>query len=274
MQGLEFRSLPFELRAASEDGGEFEGMATVWYVPSDGWFAEIMQPGAFADTLPIFLAEGFVGGINHDWDQPIGRPILAEETTEGLHVKGSISDTVHGRDVRTLMKDGVIKRLSIGFRCLGREYLETAEEVLAWWAGQGYVPTAEDIAKVQFGARIVTRTRLYEFSPVAVPAQGRAVISEVRGERMGSAFADHSARVLSELTEYVGRLRSLRDKRGGDLSPNHRAGFRRLRAELEAVLGAGAPGEERKAGPEPAPEAGRLYAEFLRIQAGLMPGKG
>jgi len=78
----------------------------------DSFWPDILAPGCFAQDLAEFLAEGFVSGINHDWDVPIGKPLEARETAEGLFVRASISDTAAGRDVRTLLRDGVVKRLS------------------------------------------------------------------------------------------------------------------------------------------------------------------
>ena len=56
-------------------------------------------------------------------------------------------------------------------------------DIHAYWREHNYTPTAEDLAKAQRGARLLTRIRLYEISPVAVPANPRAVIAAVRGGR-------------------------------------------------------------------------------------------
>jgi HK97 family phage prohead protease len=281
---LEYRNLPFALRAASADGGEFEGLASAFYTIDDSWWNDIVAPGAFLQDLPLFLSEGFVAGINHDWDCPIGRPIQAEETGDGLFVKASISDTQAGRDCRTLMKDGVLKRMSIGFRVFGRRFLETSEEVAAWWREVGYAPTPEDVAKSQFGARLLTRLRLYEFSPVAVPANRRAVITGVKeggaeGETEGAPFARHSGAVLGQLEEWVKRLEDLRALRGGDLSPNHRLGLLRVRGLLLRALGPEGPeGAELPIGQDPsrevtgAPEEGEEKAAGAGSEAPVPAG--
>lgn len=275
---LEYKDLPFSLKAAATDTGEFEGLASAFFTIDDSWFSDIVAPGAFKQDLGEFLESGFVGGMNHDWDQPIGRPLSAEETAEGLFVKASISDTQQGRDVRTLIKDGVVKRLSIGFRVLGRKLLETSEEVVAWWNEHGYVPSAEDVAKSQFGARLLTRIRLYEFSPVAVPANRRAVITGVKGEGGGeeeraraTPLALHSAAVAQAVGEYCERLQAVRELRGGAVSSDHLAGFRRLRADLDQLCmlleGKSLEGKgdgKAAAGSGATSDGNRLYAEFLR----------
>ncbi len=242
MSQIEHKSLAFTLKTASEDGGEFEGLASAFYCIDDSYWNDIIAPGAFKADLPEFLESGFVGGCNHDWDQPIGRPTFAEETPEGLSVKASISETTHGKDMRVLMKDGVIKRMSIGFRTLAREYLQTAEEVMSWWVRHGYTPSSEDVAKSQYGARVLTRIKLYEFSPVAVPANQRAVITGVKSgdeARAPLAFRDHSSAVLATCEEYLERVQSLRELRraeGRGLSPDHTIAFRRLHDALGTLL--------------------------------------
>src|SRR6185503_11239202 len=114
---LEYKWLPVRELKASDDGGQFEGLAAAFFNVDDSYWPDILAPGCFTQDLPEFLSEGFVSGINHDWDQPIGKPLSAAENASGLYVKASISDTACGRDVRTLLKDGVVKRMSIGFRC-------------------------------------------------------------------------------------------------------------------------------------------------------------
>lgn len=163
-----------------DDGGEFEGLASVFFTVDESPLADIIAPGAFDRDLPFFLAEGFIGGPNHDWDCPIGRPVEARETPEGLYLRARLSNTARAGEVRTLLRDGVLRKLSIGFRALERRRLESAEDVAAWWAGVGYDPSAEEVRRARNGARLLTRVRLYEVSPVAVPANPRAVITAVK----------------------------------------------------------------------------------------------
>lgn len=175
---MDFKILPFELKASEGDGSQFAGHANAFYNIDSA--QEIVTPGAFADTLEQFLAVGFIGGLNHNWDEPIGRPTTAREDAKGLYVEGQISNTQHGKDCKILLKDKVVKKMSIGYRVLGDEYLENAEEVAAFWKQAGYTPTTNDIAKAQGGARLLTKLHLYEFSPVTVPANSMADITRVK----------------------------------------------------------------------------------------------
>jgi HK97 family phage prohead protease len=175
---IERKILDFSLKASSGDGSTFEGYANAFNnIDAVG---EIVMPGAFADTLDQFLSVGFIGGLNHNWDCPIGKPLAAEEDVKGLFVKGKISATEHGKDCMILLKDDVIKKMSIGYRVKGAEYLDTAEDVANYWKEQNYAPSPEDIAAAQYGARLLTKLMLYEFSPVTVPANLLADITGVK----------------------------------------------------------------------------------------------
>lgn len=176
---MQRRVVDFLMKAASGDGSTGDGLGAAFH--NIDTYGEIISPGAFIQDLPRFLSEGFIGGLNHDWDNPIGKPTAAAETTQGLAVSWAISDTSHGRDVKILLKDGVIKKLSIGFQTIGREWLETSAEVEAYWQKHNYTPSAEDVAAAAQGSiKLLTRIRLYEVSPVTVPANSRADITGVK----------------------------------------------------------------------------------------------
>ena len=49
-------------------------------------------------------------------DEPIGRITAGRDTDAGFEIDGQLSDTPRGREAATLLRDGVITRLSIGFR--------------------------------------------------------------------------------------------------------------------------------------------------------------
>jgi HK97 family phage prohead protease len=178
LEKLERTVVGFEMRAASDDGSEFSGWASCWHTIDS--YGSIIAPGAFDETLEFFLDKGFIGGLNHDWNQPIGKPIEATCDERGLFSTARISDTSHGKDMKVLLKDGVIKQLSIGFITLGYEWLDTQEEVAAYWEQHGYAPSAEDISRSQWGALLKTKVKLYEYSPVTIPANSLCDITEVR----------------------------------------------------------------------------------------------
>lgn len=121
-------------------------------------FTETIEHGAFRDSLakrgtrmPILL--------HHDQRAlPVGRPSSLRETPVGLMVEARISDTTDGNDALTLVRDGVLDGLSIGFS----------------------VPEGGDTWNSRFTERSVQRANLHEISLVNFPAYDAARITAVR----------------------------------------------------------------------------------------------
>ncbi len=290
---LERKELPFELKATAGDGSTFDGYAACFHNVDS--YGDIIAKGAFADGLAAFLSDGLICW-QHDWHMPIGKPTKAVEDDRGLFAGGKISDTTDGRDAKTLLKDGVVKKLSIGFRTLGRTWLETPEEVMAYWKTAGYTPTSEDVAASVYGARLLTKIKLYEFSPVSVPANSSCDITRVKrpsgtlGSRLhgdeggagasgpaGLTFADHSEVALAAVEEFCERAMSLSQKRaldGRDLSPERRSQIRRLYESLGGLLNVAKDEAGRGADPDPAPAAAdplgtEAFIRYQLTRAGL-----
>lgn len=239
----EKRTRAFELKSSAEDGSWFEGIANAKFMIDS--YGDITDNGAFEKDLPYFLREGFISGINHDWDEPIGNPIEASEVPTGLYVKGSISDTTMGRDVKVLIKDKVVRKLSIGFWLLEREWLDGPTEVMEYWQSVGYTPTTEDITESVWGARLLKRVKVFEVSPTPLPANSG---SDITGDniksgekpRAGVSFDSHSETTLAVVEEYAARiqgLKTLRTGEGRDLSAERKRDVDRTIGRLEELLG-------------------------------------
>ena len=108
---------PLELFADGDDDGKkgtFRGMGTVFGNIIDSWIPTTFKQGAFAETI----AEDFDRIVilqQHDALMLLGKPTKLTETVIGLEVEGQISDTQAGRDALTLMRDGVLSEMSVGF---------------------------------------------------------------------------------------------------------------------------------------------------------------
>ncbi len=183
---LERKILPFE-RAELGEGGAFAGYANAFHLLDV--VGDILVPGAFSEGLVEFLESGFVGGINHNWDHPIGRPTEVFEDRKGLWVQARVSDTEAGREALTLLRDGVLTKLSIGFETMEARRLETAAQVAGYWRLAGYSPTAEEQGRAKRGARLILRARLLEVSPVTVPANALATVESVKSVSEGDSEA-------------------------------------------------------------------------------------
>ncbi len=215
---LQFKTFPFEVKSSATDGSTFAGLVSVFNNIDS--YNEIVDEGAFDEDLPEFMAEGFIGGLNHNWDDPIGTPQVGTKVVDkGLLLHGNVIDTTHGMDVRKMLKAGVVKKLSIGFRTLGAMMLETADDVKAYWEKKGYTPNADDMARCEMGARVLTRIKLFEGSPVTVAANNLAFITAVKAAREAAdnALREHTlptqtdtADKPEEATEEPERLISIR----------------------------------------------------------------
>ena len=171
-----YKSLNFKAAGDGLAESEFAGYASTFgNVDDDG---DIIQRGAFTLCLNDFQQSGVVCW-QHRMSEPIGKPVECREDEKGLYLKGRISDTERGRDALTLLRDGVVRKMSIGFRIeaytmlskeqgvalLGQEAYDAALRALPWWSD---------------GLRLITQIKLYEVSLVTVPANDQADILGVK----------------------------------------------------------------------------------------------
>lgn len=185
-EAIQFKTFPFEIKASSSDGAAFEGIVSPFF--NIDHQQDIVDDQAFDMDLPEFLSDGFIGGLNHDWDNPIGTPQAGTKAvSNGLLLKANVIDTSHGMDVRKMLKAGVVKKLSIGFQTRGEQMLDTEDEIKAYWQRKGYQPTPQDASRAARGnVRLLTRIKLFEGSPVTVPANDLATITAVKAAAMQS----------------------------------------------------------------------------------------
>lgn len=131
---LEHVVTPFRRQAVTK--GE-SGLLTVsgdllnyGVVNDNGW---LWVPGAAYDSIQAKNDRNpLVMGYQHAAFEPltvIGRWLQMSETVEGITGAGRISDTSDGRDAATLVEDGAITGISVGFRATKVAYLEPGVRV-------------------------------------------------------------------------------------------------------------------------------------------------
>src|SRR5262245_46327654 len=105
------KAFAFEIKQASEDG-TFTGLASTYgNVDETG---DIIEPGAFTKTLAASRTRPLLW-MHKD---PIGTVELADSSA-GLLAKGRFSLAVQqAKDAHTLLRDGVVRGLSIGFETI------------------------------------------------------------------------------------------------------------------------------------------------------------
>lgn len=93
--------------------------------------AEVFTRGAFKAACgnPSRVK---VSDQQHNRAESIGKAVTLEDRADGLYGKLRISDTARGRDVLTLLRDGVLTELSVEFRAQRQHmrYVRRADDLL------------------------------------------------------------------------------------------------------------------------------------------------
>ena len=188
----EHRSINLEalnIRAASEKGKgwEFDALAVPWDTPDE------IAPGIKEIIPRDALTTSDTIKLRFEHADTIGRVTEAHSETDGLYITGRISDTALGRDVRTLLLDGAITGLSIGFR-------QTQDPDISRDADTGTTTIT------QRGGEII------EVSLVTFPAYSATNIQEIRSQKETLTMPETTATIeaisadLDTLTRSVSLL--------------------------------------------------------------------
>ena len=115
-----FKTIQFKTETFDEEEGIFSGYGAVFGNVDSG--GDIIEHGAFTKTLAKGWERVKILALHNDAILPIGKPVELREDENGLYLRAKISDTATGRDVKTLIKDGVLSELSIGYEPVVFEY--------------------------------------------------------------------------------------------------------------------------------------------------------
>lgn len=146
-----FVSEPVQFRA--DEDNIIEGYAAVFNKDSEdfgGWHERI-SPGAFSEVL----SDNAVALFNHDMNYVLGRNgvnVNIEQDDHGLKYTIKLPDTTFARDLRNLIKEGIIHQSSFAFTVKDQEWKHS---------NSASEPSVRTIKKVK---------RLYDVSPVTTPA--------------------------------------------------------------------------------------------------------
>jgi HK97 family phage prohead protease len=147
---VERKAFAFDIKSIDESGS-FVGFASVYGNLDHG--GDVVERGAFTKsmqergtTVPILW--------QHDQKTPIGLGVL-EDSNEGLKISGKLSLGVQqAKDAHELLKDRVVKGLSIGYDVVKQNY--------------------------EKGARHLRELKLYEVSVVTFPMNEAAMVARVK----------------------------------------------------------------------------------------------
>lgn len=174
--------------------GTIEGYASTWIKKPDS-YGDVVRKGAFAKSLA------------EDWNGGKGIPLLwahqmddlksfigtatADEDDYGLHFVATFDDTEEAQRVRSLYKDGRLKKFSFAFDVM-----------------ENGLVTLEDGTK----ANELRELKLFEISAVTVPANDTAEVVDVKSGRRNSAKDEGTITdVISTLEGVVDALHGLID---------------------------------------------------------------
>lgn len=176
----EHKSFRFELESTG-DGGEFSGYAAVFGNVDSG--NDIIEKGAFSKTIREDFDRIKILALHNDCWLPVGKPIELREDDKGLYIRGKISDTTMGRDVQTLLRDGVLNELSIGYDAVVFDYeadgdnrIRRLKELRLWevsvvtWAMNSYakideVKSLTEALKLEAKSGKISRAKLDALKP-------------------------------------------------------------------------------------------------------------
>lgn len=178
-------TVPLETRSVDEGTREFTAIGVPYGPIYDmGWgYRERFERGAIdaADAVLVYQHA-----------EPIGTITKVRDTDEGLEVTAHISHTQRGDEVYTLIRDGVLKSMSIGF-----ELIDAREDTVD---GQT--------------VNTITAARAIEFSVVLNPAYKDAKITDVRDATttpkgtplMSNPTTEVTAQDLTEIRSHLADL--------------------------------------------------------------------
>jgi HK97 family phage prohead protease len=161
------------------DSGGFRGYASRFLnIDRQG---DIVLPGAFAKALPEFMADGGLVLADHDnrTGSVIGTLIDAREDQNGLLVDVQFSATKAGQEVRRLMTEKALRKMSISFYAKPAKLTE--KQVHGVWSNFGYKPDERQKMLAKSGAKMIGAvSEIVEVSVVPIPANPEADILAVK----------------------------------------------------------------------------------------------
>ena len=114
--GCERKFAPMSFKQINKNGS-FEGYASLFNEKDMG--GDIVMRGAFAKSLEERGSKGIRMLFQHDPAEPIGVWREIREDLRGLFVRGQLlPDVARAREVLSLMREGALDGLSIGFRTI------------------------------------------------------------------------------------------------------------------------------------------------------------
>lgn len=209
---------PFEIKSVSSDG-KFTGYGSVFGELDS--YRDIVVPGAFKKTLlEDFSAKDRKVPMlwQHDSWSPIGVYDVIKEDDYGLYVEGACNmDVQRGRECHSLMKQGALTGLSIGYTT-----------VVSEWDEKNLT-------------RKLLEVNLWEVSPVTFPA-GDSARAQVKSLAEVGTMAELEAHLRDaygisrkEATAIASRLKAITAGQSDSVSAADEASFQRIKSTIGSI---------------------------------------
>lgn len=176
-----------QIKADEKTPGLFEGYASVFN--NVDMFGEKVLPGAFIDSLVARKRSNGRTSIKMFWShnpsEPIGKWLDLAEDSKGLFAKGQLNlEVQRAKEIHSLMLDDSIDGMSIGYREVEVEFDD--------------------------GILLLQKLDLMEVSVVAMPANPRATIDDVKSahralefEKLCAALREGKPRPVKEFEDLL-----------------------------------------------------------------------
>lgn len=200
---MQTRDAALQVRSVDEGTRSFTAVGVPYGQIYDlGYYRERFEPGSVDAANAVLV---------YQHTEPIGTITATRETDAGLEIDARISETSRGDEVYTLIRDGVLKSMSIGF-----ELQESREDAV-----DGIPVTT------------VTKARAIEFSVVLNPAYKAATINQVRSEAEGTNNMNEIEELRSQVADLERKVALIPEQR--EAKPKLIPAMRSVGAALQAL---------------------------------------
>ncbi len=230
----ETKDFKFSLLGQVSDEGLFTGHASVFGGIDS--YRDTIEPSAFKKTLRENKVFPLL--FSHDVTQPIGI-IRGDEDKKGLAIEGELNmDVTSAREKRSLVKQGALKGLSIGYESVKDEW-DPGEKV-----------------------RHIKEIRLWEISLVVFPADKNARVAQIKG---------------IPFTDFPALMDLINEMDIKEVSPRFQDAAKRAADRIYALLVKQEPTQVTPAEPQPQnaaqPDYTPLFAALKQFEKTLTGGK-
>lgn len=163
---MEKKYCNLQVKEFHSDDRTLSGYASTFGFPADS-HGDVIRRGAFVDCVKKIQLEGIplLDSHKQDSEHVLGTVISAYEDEHGLFIKARLADTPRVEEIRQKLKQGHIKKMSIGFFIEAQSFTEQD--------GREY--------------RVIEKADLIEVSVVPIPANSRAEILAVKEQNLDSS---------------------------------------------------------------------------------------